>query len=44
MLAMVACIPDWPWYNRSGLQWLPSEQKQEEAALQQASAKLRKVR
>ncbi|BDA42930.1 probable signal peptidase complex subunit 1 [Coccomyxa sp. Obi] len=29
-VAMVACVPDWPWFNRHPLKWLPSAPEQSE--------------
>ena len=43
-VAMVACVPDWPWYNRNGLQWLPSAQQQEDGCMQQSAARQKKAR
>ena len=42
--AMVACVPDWPWYNSNELKWLPSAQPKEETAARQGIAKQKKLR
>ena len=42
-VAMVACVPDWPWYNRHPLKWLPSAPKQS-SPVAVATSKQKKIR
>ena len=36
-VAMLACVPDWPWFNRDPQKWLPASQM----PMQQATLKTR---
>ena len=29
-ISAVVCLPDWPWWNRHPLEWLPAEEEEEE--------------
>ena len=38
-ISAVVCLPDWPWWNRHPLEWLPAEEEEEE---QEAEKKKKK--
>ncbi|EIE24954.1 hypothetical protein COCSUDRAFT_83646 [Coccomyxa subellipsoidea C-169] len=45
-VAMVACVPDWPWFNRHPLKWLPKSPQplEQKSAGQSTTSQQRKTR
>lgn len=36
-LAMILCVPPWPWYRRHPIEWLPSKEEEVENSSDESS-------